>query len=688
MENDSQVPIELRFAWRQRQQEIDDFIRRLPSKNISTAFITAQHGGGKSTTLLTHISDLIQQDEIFERTAIVYLMPSHFEAETIYLFLLGPNFDPDAFDESRFSAETAPTKVLIDTFEYGVKWFDEITSHVGKDCDSLLLMLDLEIHSTTQGEVLLGLTMEWAAKASTSTRKGNGLVVLSSYNSPRTIQTMTRVVGHPPEVVTIPEVNFNVGMNVLNNDTFGHLRQLMQGQGNFVLAHYDSSWEVELENAQLIITYFTGNAATARIELGADNHIMVHPQFPSSCHLTGLTHVVSSCKVERLVFRPEVAQPALQVRNVNRLEFLRELSWAHKTLNPNIIDFYHPAGFNANSLLSGIDMLGPAMLDDRYHTVLELVARWPGQALAQMPARDPQHIHILRDICRKLKLFRCIENVVLDGQPADSIYKVSDFGESLRALWREDRPFRTLDFHAIHLVTPIFLDPRKWSTNYIRVAFRLAAIMSFGGRFCGKEFPDRPQSLEQLQEQCVGLGRERANLGGAWAAFVDAVRSDTVRYNGLNALKILEMVHTLEGSIGFDKVTDEVGQTELTETEVDELENALLGAWIDQLAFYIKGQGEGKWYEAATAREVQATKSDFLDPTSNLDHGEFDHGCHAFYSSISEEGGAFVVFELTAVSQRATKAFGDKIGMAFSEAIASRYPLSQQEQISLSPQEE
>ncbi|KAK6855051.1 hypothetical protein PG995_008583 [Apiospora arundinis] len=378
MENDSQSPIELRFAWRQRQQEIDDFIRRLPSKNISTAFIAAQHGGGKSTTLLTHISDLIQQDEIFERTAIVYLMPSHFEVETIYLFLLGPNFGPDAFDESRFSVETAPTKVLINTFEYGVKWFDEITSHVGKDCDSLLLMLDLEIHPTTQGEILLGLAMEWAAKASTSTRKGNGLVVLSPYNSPRTIQTMTRVVGHPPEVVTVPELNFNVGMNVLNNDTFGHLRQLMQGQGNLVLAHYDSSWEVELENAQLNITYFTGNAATARIELGADNHIMVHPQFPSSYPLTGLTHVVSSCKVERLVFRPEVAQPVLQVHNVNRLEFLRELSWAHKTQNPNSIDFYHPAGLNANGLLSGIDMMGPAMLDDRYHTVLELVARWPG----------------------------------------------------------------------------------------------------------------------------------------------------------------------------------------------------------------------------------------------------------------------------------------------------------------------
>ncbi|KAK8100103.1 uncharacterized protein PG998_008506 [Apiospora kogelbergensis] len=95
MEGDNQAPIELRFGWRQRQQDIDEFIRQLPSANMSTAFIAAQHGSGKSTTLLDHVNDVMQYDEAFSDMTILYLVPSEVKAQLLYSFVRSPEFKPD-----------------------------------------------------------------------------------------------------------------------------------------------------------------------------------------------------------------------------------------------------------------------------------------------------------------------------------------------------------------------------------------------------------------------------------------------------------------------------------------------------------------------------------------------------------------------------------------------------------------
>ncbi|KAK7991230.1 hypothetical protein PG988_000024 [Apiospora saccharicola] len=124
METEKEAPTELRFAWRQRQLEIDDLVQRFPCEPISTALIEAQHAAGKSTTLLAHISDILQQDdEASKNTHIVYLVPSLIETQILRDFVSSDAFKPETKAESCFSMEIAPAKVFITSFGQAIERF-------------------------------------------------------------------------------------------------------------------------------------------------------------------------------------------------------------------------------------------------------------------------------------------------------------------------------------------------------------------------------------------------------------------------------------------------------------------------------------------------------------------------------------------------------------------------------------
>ena len=303
---------ELRFAWRQRQQEIDDFVRQLPSENMSTAFIVAQHGGGKSTTLPAHISDLIQQrdDATSRKTTIVYLVPSETESRLLTDFVNSDKFDGD----------NAPSKVQMASFARSLPTFVDTVEQICAT-GSLYLLLDLELSPSTEGEVLLGLALEWAAKtAASSPFKGNGLVVLSSYRSPRTLDAFTRVVGQPPMLIEVPRLDVNVGMEVLEEDNIAHVKRLLTPAGRLraVLCH-EEDWDYDLDVINFDPSQLQDDNSSRGVQdvLTQDRHVEVHPGFPCSFPVAGLSYVITSGMVQVPVFNRDIVQPVLQVRRIS-----------------------------------------------------------------------------------------------------------------------------------------------------------------------------------------------------------------------------------------------------------------------------------------------------------------------------------------------------------------------------------
>lgn len=362
MDTENKAPTELRFAWRQRQQEIDNFVEGLPSEPISTAVIVAQHAAGKSTTLLAHISDLLQHDEASKDTPILYVVPSLAETHLLRHFVHSAGFKPDTKAESCFSMEIAPAKVYMTGFGDAVEKFPDLAK--SGDQGSLLVVLDLENSPTTEGEVLLGLALEWAAacaSGSSSKRKGNGLVLLSSYHSPRTIKSMTRVIGRPPRVIAVPEVSVNVGMDLLENADGEHIRRLMDSQHpGRVLVHFWQDWVLYLArfnvNRPELREDDDGLRRVLPIAQSMNAHVFVASQFPYSSPLAGLRYIFSSYRVKTYMFRSEVVQPVVQIREITKLEHLRELSWAHKAQVPDDVMFYRPEPYVTKPLVSDTSM--------------------------------------------------------------------------------------------------------------------------------------------------------------------------------------------------------------------------------------------------------------------------------------------------------------------------------------------
>ncbi|KAK8085856.1 hypothetical protein PG997_007127 [Apiospora hydei] len=687
---------ELRFAWRQRQQEIDEFVRYLPSTNVSAAFIAAQHASGKSTTLLAHISDVMQQDNAFANTTIFYLLPSEIEVKVLCNYVFSPESKPGTKAQTCFSRAIAPGKVFIADFDKGIAHFHEIYTR-SKDGSSVLLVLDLEIAPTTAGEVLLGLASEWAACASKSADKGNGLVVLSSYTSPRALEALNRAVGRPPNLIQVPKVAVNMGMEVLEDDEVEHVKRLYSQQSGSrrLLIHHSPDWDHHLAVADKEkgrIRWIRSDYCPAVDQLISlrNIHVSVGTDFPCSFPVNGLTHVVSSCKVEVLVFRKDVAQPVTQVRDITELEYNRERSWAHKSSVPDDVMCYRPRAFLDAPMAPGIDVLGSAFLGNRYGTVLEYLAHWPGMAFSKMPTRAPHDFGMLRDICQKLELFGCIKSVAQNGRPVPGVYRLSDFGTRLLDLWHQPR-HKALDFHVLHLLTTTYEGKESgWSRNLIRVAVRLAAIMSVGPRLSGKADSHAQQPLQQLQAEFAGVGMGQAHLCGLWASLgvfqkaksegsvnhlrIDVVRRGDVIFNVWYAYQVSNLVLKLEDGLGCHNGLSELWDTTLTAEEIEILEDALLSAWVDEVVVFNSQQST--WHEASTSRQVQLGSSEFLDSAALLQRDEFQHGLYAIYTKICGVGEDLIVKNATVIPQRVVKAAADRFGLPFSMAIASKYHAS------------
>ncbi|KAK8115475.1 hypothetical protein PG984_011977 [Apiospora sp. TS-2023a] len=685
---------ELRFAWRQRQVEIDQFVRQLPSKNMSTAFVAAQHAAGKSTTMLAHISDIMQPDKAFENTAIVYFVSSRIEVMLHSNFVSSPQFKAQTTAESCFTIELRPTKVGLISFDEGISTFKQLVSQQV----SLLLVVDLEISPTTNGEVLLGLAMEWAAEVSGSSAPkplGHGLMVLSPYTSPRTLEALTRVVGHLPSLIQVPKVALNLGMEILEEDGFEQIKKRLEaskrGIQRRLLIHSDSKWDQNLFQLEIDIHGLRGTdldaADAVRICAQTSGPILVDHQFPCSTFVDGLTHVFSSCQIEEPTWKFEVMQPVVQRRDVTTLEHLRELSWAHKARVPDDVMFYRPERHLTTPLSSGIDVLGPALTADRYRTVLEYISRWPGRSFTQMPTRLPHDLHLLRYVCQKLELFGCIKTMDQDGQPAYGVYQLTGFGNTLLSTWRS-AAFATMDFHVLHLVVTTVVGLKSgWSTAMVRVGLRLAAIMSVGGLIT-KVFEETPLSLEQLEAECSGVGKTQAIFGYLWASLGvwqkaaaaghitttagNFLYRGPVRLNKLRALRVQHLVLSLEQHLQLPRVGHELDESAINDDEIQTLEVALLNAHIDQVATY--NALRVKWFDSSCVREVQASDSDLLDPDMLSSRDEFARGFFAIYTTMSYQDDTFVIGNITAIPQRALRDLANRTGLPFMQAIASHYP--------------
>lgn len=349
---------------------------------------------------------------------------------------------------------------------------------------------------------------------------------------------------------------------------------------------------------------------------------------------------------------------------------------------------YRPESVLASPLAAGVDVMGPAFLADRYRTVLEFLAYWPDRPFSRMPVRTPGDWHSLRDCCRKLKLFGCIENFAEDGRQLDGVYHLTLFGFNVLSLWRTGL---VKDFHAVHLLqTALNGRGSNWSTNLVRVALRLVAMIEAGPRLCGRDDFDVQPSVEQLQDQSIGVGRFQASLGGLWSSLgiwqkvfsegrVDQKNAlistmGPIMVNGSAALDVNLNVEEYETRCSYRPVVEEARETALTPDEVAVLEDALLWAFIDQVAFF--NCQNGRWFDVATMCEVQPGPSQLIDAVELSERPENAAGFFATYGSVKLEGEVLVVRHVTAVPQRAIRQVVAQTGLPFTRALATQYPTS------------
>ncbi|KAI1775552.1 hypothetical protein F4818DRAFT_451814 [Hypoxylon cercidicola] len=684
-------------AWTVKQKEIDDFVDRIPRRGASAAFIQGPHASGKSTTMVAHILGLVQTR--LSGASLVYLMPTLVECVLLRDYLASEEFNAQLpVQISDRVLEPAPGEAIpagslyVQSYTSALQDIRNGTFSVFKT--GAVVLIDLEVNPTTDGEMLLGHVLE-AADFSRAEGSGCAVITISTFESPRTEAAMDRVIGRKPKVIQIPQDfapvplrrmpepwrDFAKGLATRANGTGGPDKmpeRVVIGQERFGEVD-DEFYSIERPSMHAEETLADLRSKPASMLVASD--LCVSLPWP------GLAHFVSHGIVKSQIFDRKTSQIVSLARHMTRTEILVQQSWLLKSDRPREDTNFHTTYEDFDRRPLGSDPAGEAYGKDLLWTALNLIHAWPSSLPNDLPVKLPPDTLGMGEVMARLSILQCIVNE--DGQ---TMGKMDKRGLALVSI--KQATGDVIDFHVAYFLACIYTNKGKLSLNVRRVIVRIAAILAIGiHTLCTKATPEAEYpSLEHVRVHCVGVGASLAHKGavwialGLWQASVQSGLKDnngiypTIRRGDVNfsigiAVRVLDLVSALNGLFELPDTNAELRDTELTSDEILFVERQLLWAYLHRVV-YLSDNPAALPVDVVSLKDVTISSDEILDlNVPRVAQENKGKGCFAIYAGLSLSGSRYIASGLTIIPLQLIREVKDLTGMPFDQAVATHYPL-------------
>ncbi|KAI4868249.1 hypothetical protein F4820DRAFT_445388 [Hypoxylon rubiginosum] len=386
-------------AWTVKQKEIDDFINRIAKRRASAAFIQGPHGSGKSTTMVVHILALLQTK--LPGARLVYLMPTLVEGELLRNYLTSDEFNAQ-LPASIWESSLPSGSLDVQSYKSALQSFRESRTFQFFKTGAVVLV-DLEINPTADGEMLLGHILE-SADSSRAEGPGCAVITVSTFESARTEAAMDRVMGRKPTVIRIPQTlpvdpidrmpepwrDYAKGLVSNANAAQGRgeiPERVMIGQSLFGEVH-DELYLIERSSMH--------EEETLAVIQQNPEVVLTASDMCVSLRWLGLRHFVSDGLVKCQMFDRKTSQIVSLTRRMTKTEISVQQSWLLKSDRPREDTIFHTTYDDFDRRLLGSDPAGEAYGGDFTLDGLELDPR-VAVNLARRPTRQTATRHSRHD---------------------------------------------------------------------------------------------------------------------------------------------------------------------------------------------------------------------------------------------------------------------------------------------------
>ncbi|KAI2462951.1 hypothetical protein F4781DRAFT_418180 [Annulohypoxylon bovei var. microspora] len=681
-------------AWETQQAQIDQFLDRIETRNASAACIYGPHATGKSTSMVAHILEVVRAK--IPDTSVVYLLPTSLEADLLTEYLV----TDDKFGISRYIVGKNPQHVLLPAGSLCITSYDDMLGEFRKRdlrfpfSQRTVVLLDLEGNPTTGGELLFGRLSEWARLCHEKERPASAIVTISPFRSARTEDALLRVVRRHPKVITITAETPAVPVNQIGKAWLPRVAELVKvadsldtHDGRVLLAADVKGEDFGGIDFDPIDVFSIQNNRAIVHSLNHGRIYLLNHDIGFSLSLFNMRDVATDGLVTEPFFDPGTSHIILGRRKLTKTEILRQQSWLLKSTLPLGETVFHttdgPGDFASRK--PGLDPPGKAYGGDLMWMALSLVHEWPSTMSSHLPVRHPPDNLAMREAMRRILVVGCIE--VPDAQ---SIGKTTTRGSQMLALRRQVGDTVGLDFHAAHLLACIPVYGSEMSTSVKRVIIRLASLLIYGiGTICSKKKSAESPYLDEIRQQCRGVGARLAHKGAAWIAlglFQAQIWRGTLQtnaaFNQTDWLQInifpmrlaFRLVRRLEDLFDIS-TTDEIKDTELTNDEVRFIEIRLMWAYLHRIAVFPDAVEEPP-IDMVSHVELSLGETEILD-FEYVRRAEENQGggCFAIYPEISRRGSDYIIDNLTTFPKNLITEVEKDTGMSIEVATAILYPI-------------
>ncbi|KAI1458664.1 hypothetical protein F4805DRAFT_456694 [Annulohypoxylon moriforme] len=675
-------------SWESVKEDIEGFVENVEITGHSVACVVGPHGCGKSTTMVKHVC--FQLMEKVADVSMTYVFSTELEA-SIMCEILNTRED---LGLSGYVRREVPADAPRDTFtgrnqNVIVTCYNAILSSYRKGGqlpfgDRALVMVDLEVSPTTDGEVFLGLLMEWAYSHPRDKDAVCAIMTISNYSCERTKFAMRKLVAYPDEI-TIPGKNpavpISQGEMSADGVAAAVVRMREADPETKILVGVSGETKDELESL-----YYH----SARLEKQCEADVLgIDVNLSASLPLGPVKHFVSRDLHTGRMFDPSTSQIVNYTTFKTLKKVHQEQSWLAKSDIPLEDTVFHTT-YHLSDLKNPAVEPNAAYSQDIVWTALTLVETWPRKREDRMPVREPPDQLAIKEIFKRLIITGCVNREGSSG----GIGELSPKGRAMLRLKRQTEESLELDHHVAQLLAHVVVDDMK--ENVKRVIIRLAALLSTNlPALCMRDVSSstRP-SLEGIGSICRGVGWKYFDRGSLWVSFgvyqdlltrgilSDPESEGSIRdkdiVTDVNRMKyVLHLVGFLQNILGVE-TRDELDDTDLTPDEMLFVESRLLRAYLDQLVFIDNTVG-------AEPRDVVCLV-DFSAAEEEVLHflsfrGVFgvgiDNQAFAFYTQLTmhSTAGEYEVAGMTALSKHLANEFEEETGYPV-YSLATAYPMA------------
>ncbi|KAI1469602.1 uncharacterized protein F4812DRAFT_469728 [Daldinia caldariorum] len=688
-----------KFPWMVKQEQIDRFFDFVEGHRVSAAIIQGPPACGKSTTMLAHL--FAQAQDKVSGAPVAYILPSSLEAVLLAKYILSEDFNKQLPVAMPNNIVTAPPEdyalpgghLLVTRYKQILEWFWDNDKRFPFG-NRAVVMMDIEMNPTTDGEILLGHILDWASSCYKTENPAAAVVLTSTFASPRTEWILDYIIGRQPDVITIP----TDAVPAINLHPMGEAWQtaveqmvntaadLESPQGRQIIFGIRSMMDMMSEKG---IKLLNGNDPL-------DHTLALTKSQPSlvlgegldfSLFCKGLRTFVSEGTINEQHLDRSICQVVICTRYKSKLEILREKSWLLKSGVPreNVV-FYTTFSHNEFERFSDSESTGSAYNGDISWTMLQRVAEWPSIPLNSMPVRRASDAAVAAEYMYRLSVLSCVT-------PSGEGHAVTQKGELAVLLKRHT--LQDLDFRVAIFVASAHIHRGHRRPNAMRVIIRLAALLQVGlHTVCHKVGdPQRPPALEEVRQMCRGVGASLVQKGalwialGLWQATVWQGRESLRSYLtdgafrmdypaewlvlNISAMdKVQHIVAALEKVFKVPGFEDgqELSATELTADEITFIERELVSAFRHNLVVIPK-ENKSSLFDAVSLKNVRIGEGEIIDAQKEYQKGEAPHV--AIYSHLSVKGNRYLAHDITIVPNYLISEVEEHTGASIRESIAS-----------------